>query len=74
VWVRVEIELAESLGQEDAVVAARGIVVAAKYRIERMSDEGGMGVVAPATDLHRKESVALTFIRAVETKDLCGSP
>jgi hypothetical protein len=38
-----------------------GDVLAGKYRVERVLDVGGMGVVVAATHLHLGERVALKF-------------
>ena len=46
-----------------------GTVLAAKYRVERLLGEGGMGWVVVATHLQLEQRVALKFMRASQARD-----
>ncbi len=43
-----------------------GDIVASRFRIERMADSGGMGVVYRAVDLHNGRPIALKFLTSTD--------
>jgi eukaryotic-like serine/threonine-protein kinase len=51
-------------------MVAPGQLLAGKYRVERVLGEGGMGLLVAATDLGRREQVALKMMRP----EALGSP
>jgi serine/threonine protein kinase len=62
----------EGAGSPDAAARfepAPGMVVAGKYRVERVLGEGGMGVVVAATHLGLDQPVAIKFLHAEAMRD-----
>ena len=57
-----EVSRAESLAEVMRTPQV-GDVIAEKYRIDGLLGDGGMGVVAKATHLHLKKSVAIKLLR-----------
>jgi hypothetical protein len=61
----------EGAGAPDAArfEPAVGMVVAEKYRVERVLGEGGMGIVVAATHLGLEQPVAIKFLHADAMRD-----
>ena len=55
--------MAPASGAVQAPLLSPGDIIADKFRVERVIDEGGMGVVVAATHLVLDEHVALKFLR-----------